>query len=67
MISAFVAMLLSKAKGRTDIKGGGVIVIGPFPIILGTDTESTKKILIVSIILIAILVIIMVTYDLLPK
>jgi uncharacterized membrane protein len=67
MISAILAFFLSKAKGKTEIKGGSVIVIGPFPIILGTDAESTRKILILSIILIAILVIAMVTYNLLSK
>ena len=37
-----------KTKGR--IRGGGVVIIGPFPIIYGTDKEFTKMALIMTII-----------------
>ncbi len=58
---AFIAVLwlvLSGVKGgRGKVKGGGAIIIGPVPIIFGTDKESVKIILLLSIILVALLLI----------
>jgi len=46
-------------KGKGKVKGGGAIIIGPFPIIFGTDKESVKILLLLSIILIALLLVFM--------
>ena len=57
---AFVAVLLlflQGAKGKGRVKGGGAIIVGPFPIIFGTDKESLKMILVLSIILVVLLLI----------
>jgi uncharacterized protein (TIGR00304 family) len=54
LILATVLMAtLRKQKGQT--KSAGVIIIGPIPIIFGTDKKSIKTILILSIILLAFL------------
>jgi uncharacterized protein (TIGR00304 family) len=58
----FIAVVLLflrgvKGKGRGKVKGGGVVIVGPIPIIFGTDKESVKIILILSIILVALLLI----------
>ncbi len=36
----------------TEVRGGGVVLIGPIPIIFGTDSESVKTIIILAIVLI---------------
>jgi len=58
---AFIAMIwlaLTGAKGsKGRVKGGGAVIIGPIPIVFGTDKESIKIILILSIVLIALLVV----------
>ena len=58
---SFVAVLLlvfSGAKGgKSRVRGGGAVIIGPIPIIFGTDKESVKFILVLSIILIALLLV----------
>jgi len=58
---AFIAMIwlaLTGVKGsKGRVKGGGAVIIGPIPIIFGTDQESIKIILILSIVLIALLVV----------
>jgi uncharacterized protein (TIGR00304 family) len=62
----FVAVILlflrgiKGEKGKGDVKGGGVIVIGPIPIIFGTDKESVKIILVLSIILMVLVLVWMV-------
>jgi len=53
----FLAVLLfffKSAWGKTKVKGGGVVLIGPFPIVFGTDRESVKLLLVLSIILILV-------------
>lgn len=54
-----VVLLFDKSlriKGG-KVKGGGAVVIGPVPIIFGTDKESVRIILVLSIILVALLLI----------
>ena len=61
---AFIAMIwlvLSDTKsGGGKVKGGGAIIIGPIPIVFGTDKESVKAILILSIVLVALLLVLMI-------
>jgi uncharacterized protein (TIGR00304 family) len=61
---AFIAVILLFLKGtkggRGKVKGGGVVIIGPIPIIFGTDKESVKIILVLSIILMILLLVWMV-------
>jgi uncharacterized protein (TIGR00304 family) len=52
---ATVLLFLTALKGKAKVKGRGAIIIGPFPIIFGTDKESVKILLVVSIILIVLL------------
>jgi uncharacterized protein (TIGR00304 family) len=65
-VIVFVAVILlflrgiKGEKGKGDVKGGGVIVIGPIPIIFGTDKESVKIILVLSIILMILVLVWMV-------
>jgi len=60
--ATFIAILLlffSALKREGKIRGGGAVILGPFPIIFGTDRESVKILLILSIILITLLLIFM--------
>ncbi len=54
---ALILLVFTAARYRGKIRGGGVVVIGPFPIVFGTDKESVKVLLILSIVLIALLLI----------
>jgi uncharacterized protein (TIGR00304 family) len=40
-----------RTKVESKFKGGGVIMIGPIPIIFGSDKESAKIVIILAIIL----------------
>lgn len=35
----------------TDVKGGGIIMIGPIPIVFGSDKNSVQTLLILAIVL----------------
>jgi uncharacterized protein (TIGR00304 family) len=67
ILVAILLLFLSSVKGEGKIKGGGAIIIGPFPIIFGTDKESVKTILLFSIALTVLLVIVMVIFYLISR
>jgi len=52
-----VILLFFTAFKEGKVKGGGAIIIGPFPIVFGTDKESVRILLLLSIILIALLLV----------
>jgi len=45
-------------KGKTETKGGGIIFIGPFPVIFGTDIGIAKWLVVIALIIVLILLII---------
>ena len=59
---ATVLLFFTAFKGKGKVKGGGAVIIGTFPIIFGTDKESVKILLLLSIILIAFLFVFMAFY-----
>ena len=61
-ILAFVAVVLLafKARGTSgETKGAGILLIGPIPIVFGSDRESVKTLMILAIALIVIMLVIM--------
>jgi len=59
---AVVLLVLSGLRGRKvegRVRGGGVVVIGPFPMVFGTDKESVRILLLLSIVLIVLLLVFM--------
>jgi uncharacterized protein (TIGR00304 family) len=60
VVLALIAVILlatRSANAATKTRGGGVLLIGPIPIIFGTDSESVKVLVILAIVLIAVVVI----------
>jgi uncharacterized protein (TIGR00304 family) len=64
ILVAVFLLLLSGIKGEREAKGGGAVIIGPFPIIFGTDKESVKTVLLLSLALTILLIIAMVIFNL---
>lgn len=56
---AVLLLFFSAWKGEGKIRGGGAVILGPIPIVFGTDKASVKILLILSIILITLLLIFM--------
>jgi len=59
-IIAFIAvilMFLTTMRGKGKAKGGGAVIVGPFPIVFGTDRESVKILLLLSMALIILMLI----------
>lgn len=36
---------------KTDVKGGGIIMLGPIPVIFGSDRKSIKTLILLAIVL----------------
>ena len=49
-IAAFVLMFRGSRTG-SKVRGGGIVMLGPFPIIFGTDRGSVKALILLSILL----------------
>lgn len=57
VLAAFVLLFFSSIKsGRA--RGGGALIIGPLPIVFGSDKESVRTVLWLSIALIVLLFIV---------
>jgi uncharacterized protein (TIGR00304 family) len=54
IVAIFVAILRS-ARGTGKIRGGGVVMIGPVPIVFGTDKESARVLILLGIVLMIVL------------
>jgi len=67
LIIVAVILLSVSGAGKGDVKGGGAIIIGPVPIIFGTDKKSLKTVLLLSLALTVMLVVAMVVYYLLLR
>ncbi|MEM4701305.1 MAG: DUF131 domain-containing protein [Candidatus Bathyarchaeia archaeon] len=50
IFAAFALLFISSIKGG-KMRGGGALIIGPFPIVFGTDREFMKTMLWLSIVL----------------
>jgi len=67
ILIAVVLLFVSGVREEGKVKGGGAIIIGPFPIIFGTDKESIKTVLLFSITLTILLAIVTVIFYLVSK
>lgn len=67
-IIVIVVLLLSvRSAGKGKVRGGGAVIIGPVPIIFGTDKKSLKTVLLLSIVLTVLLLIVIVVQYLLLR
>jgi len=61
IVAIFVAILRS-SKGTRQVRGGGVVMIGPVPIVFGTDKGSVRILILLGIVLMIVLLL----FSLLP-
>ena len=54
---AFILLAFTAVRGKGKVRGGGAVIIGPFPIVFGTDKESVKVLLFLSLALITLILI----------
>lgn len=67
VLGAFLWLFFSNIKREGKVKGGGVIIVGPFPIVFGTDKESIRTVLLLSLLLTILAIVVMVLSYLLSR
>jgi uncharacterized protein (TIGR00304 family) len=58
----FASKRRSPCEGKAEVRGAGVIMIGPIPIIFGTDKKSVKEVLVLALALTIVVLILTVVY-----
>ena len=56
IIVAFILLMFRGVGKAEKVRGGGVIFVGPFPIIFGTDKEFLKILVLLAIVLASIMI-----------
>ena len=51
-----------RGAGKVKVNGAGVIMIGPVPIIFGTDKKSVKTVLVLALALTVAVIVVMVIF-----
>ena len=63
LVIVLAVLLLSVLNGKNGkVKGGGAGIIGPVPIVFGTDKESLRTVVLLSLVLTVLLVVAMIVY-----
>lgn len=56
---ASLSMFFKEYRVRGKTKGGGLVMIGPIPIVFGTDRKTVKILLLLSVILMILAIVLM--------
>jgi uncharacterized protein (TIGR00304 family) len=67
IIAIAIFLLSVRGAGKGKVRGGGVVIIGPVPIIFGTDKKSLKTGLLLSLVLTVLLLIVIIVQYLLLR
>lgn len=62
LIVVAIILFSASAVGKGKVKGGGAIIIGPVPIIFGTDKKSLKTVLLLSLAITVMLLVTLIVY-----
>ena len=57
----------ARRQGKGEVSAGGAVIIGPIPIIFGTDRKALKTVLLLSLSLTILLLVVMIVYYLLLR
>jgi len=64
---AMVILIVRTPRGQSSGRGAGLLLIGPIPIVFGTDKQSVKVVMILAIIIIVLALVVMVLPSLIGR
>ena len=64
---AMILLVVRSSRGLAPGRGAGLILIGPIPIVFGTDRQSVKVVMVLAIVLILLVLVIMLLPSLLGR
>jgi uncharacterized protein (TIGR00304 family) len=56
-ILVFIGILVSATQGEAEVEGGGVIMIGPIPIVFGTSRNAATLAMVLAVVLMGLWVV----------
>ncbi len=59
VIVAVIILASVRGGGKSKVRGGGVVMIGPIPIIFGTDKKSVKEAVSLAL---ALMIVVLIVY-----
>lgn len=62
-----VLLLSVRSANKAKVKAGGAVIIGPIPIIFGTDKKALKTVALISLTITILLLVLTVVNYLLPR
>ena len=62
IVVAAIILASRRSGGKSKVRGAGVIMIGPIPIIFGTDMKSVKSVLTIALALTVTVVVAMIIF-----
>lgn len=62
VILAVILGAMRQKKGKSKVRAAGVVMIGPIPIIFGTDKESVKEVLWLALTLVVVVLAVLGVY-----
>lgn len=67
LVIVFAVRRFVSKDGKGSVRGAGVIIVGPVPIVFGTDKKSVRTVLLLSIALTVLLLVAMIVSYLLSR
>lgn len=67
LVIVFTVRRSVSKDGKGSVRGAGVIIVGPVPIVFGTDKKSVRTVLLLSIALTVLLLVAMIVSYLLSR
>ncbi|MEM3616283.1 MAG: DUF131 domain-containing protein [Candidatus Methanomethylicia archaeon] len=57
VITIFLGVIITLMRRKGEVEGGGIIIIGPFPILWGTSSKILRILSIITLLFIILIVI----------
>ncbi len=54
LVAAGMLIQAGKQGQGAEVRGGGVVLIGPLPVVFGSDTQSVKMVVLLTLVLILV-------------
>jgi len=55
-----------RSSGKEEVRGGAAVIIGPVPIVVGTDAETAKWLMVLAVVLTVVAVAVFILLNFIP-
>jgi len=66
IVGALLMLLEGLSKTRESVRTGAVLFIGPIPVVFGSDVKVAKLALLIGLVMVALIMLMLIAYRLVP-